>query len=215
MITIEGVIASITFYEYVQLLALILAIYFYIKSGKTFPAIIPFLFISNFFEIFIIYYFSKVYETNIIIYDIFNILNITYFFYVYYLYFKHKKEKNLLIGSYIIWISYTIYLFISNDFNKSALNHYTFGLFFIVFFIILYLKDVLNSNDFVDIKREPIFYFSVGILTFFVCTFPMLIFPEQLLMAEGVESNRILIILGNVVLNLGYLTTVIWSYKTK
>jgi hypothetical protein len=217
MINIEGLINFLTYYHYIGLLTLILASYFYLTRKVTFPLIIPFLFINCVVEIILVYYYSVKIRNSLVVYNYFNIIVILYYFYIYYNYFKPKSWSKYITYAAMFWSFYVIYIFtFENVFNKFH-YHYLYGLLVIVILIFILLKNILESNEIIEIKKLPIFYFSLGILLFFFCALPLLVFSNTLL-TGSLNNYKLLsqlIEYANIFLNLGYLGTVLWTGVNK
>jgi hypothetical protein len=117
----------------------------------------------------------------------------------------------------MFWSFYVIYIFtFENVFNKFH-YHYLYGLLVIVILIFILLKNILESNEIIEIKKLPIFYFSLGILLFFFCALPLLVFSNTLL-TGSLNNYKLLsqlIEYANIFLNLGYLGTVLWTGVNK
>ncbi len=209
MLSFNGMIESLVLYNYIGFLALLLALYYYISARRTFPFIIPFLLLSNFVEIGLIYYFGLVGKNNIIAYNYFNIVCILYYFYLYYKYFENKEWSKYILLVAFIWSAYAAYLVFFIDPFLYFYNSYVIGLIIISTLIILFLKDIIERKEFISVKKIPLFYFSMGIIFFAFSSLPILIFSEDLLFGTKNNIMNLLIQLGNIFLNVGYLMTVV------
>ena len=211
MVTIKGMIDNMVLYNYVSLVALLAALYYYIRYRRTFPLIIPFLFVNNFMEIFLVYYFGVVHKNNLLVFNYLCVIIILHYFYIYYNKFKEKSWSKYIVLTGVLWSIYTTYLVISYDPFSHFYNSYVIGLIITLVLIFLFLRDVINGKEFLDLKRYPLFYFSMGIVFFTVSSFPMLIFSEPLFIFSNSNMINILIQLSNIFLNIGYLGTVIYA----
>jgi hypothetical protein len=209
MITFEGLINFYTPYHYVALIALIAAIYLYYTQKISFPFFIPFLLIHVFVELFLVYYFGKIHKNNLVVYNYFNTIIISYYFYIYWWYFKHKLWSKYIIYIFIFWLIYALYILLTQDLLAKFYNHYSYGLIIISILIIVFFKDVLDDKNIIDVRKLPIFYFSLGILLLFFSSFVFIFFPEKLITNYDSLFTSYLIQFSNLLLNLGYLGTVI------
>lgn len=209
MLSFNGMIESLVLYNYIGFLALLLALYYYISARRTFPFIIPFLLLCNFVEIGLIYYFGLLGKNNIIAYNYFNIVCILYYFYIYYKYFENKEWSKYILLVAFTWSAYAAYLVFFIDPFLYFYNSYVIGLIIISTLIILFLKDIIERKEFISVKKIPLFYFSMGIIFFAFSSLPILIFSEDLLFGTKNNIMNLLIQLGNIFLNVGYLMTVV------
>lgn len=209
MITLDGLFSFYTMYHYVAILLLLSLFIFGRRKIVTLPFFIPFLIIHCAVELFLVYFFAKTYKNTFQLYNLFNVIVVSYYFYVYWHYFKNIKWSNFIMYSYLIWGLYTAYIFITQDTVNKLHSHYVIGLTFISVFIFLFFKSILESNVFLEIKRLPIFYFSVGILLLFFTSLPMFIFPHKLIIDPETNIIAKLVQFSNLLLNLGYLGAIL------
>lgn len=212
---IQRLIEFYEVYHYIGLLAWVASIYFYITKKVSFPLIIPFLALNCFVELILVYYFILKIRNSIIVYNYFNIIVILYYLFVYYDYFKKKSWAINIIYAAVSWLVYVLYIFSTKNLYNEVHHHYLIGLVITVVLIFALFKDILESKEMVDLKKLPIFYFSLGILLLFFCALPILVFSKTLLIEDNRPVMNTLIQIANIFLNLGYLCTVLWTGLNK
>jgi hypothetical protein len=215
MLSLKGFINYIALYQYITIIALIASVYFYMMYKRTFPFIIPFLSFNFLVEIVLVYYFSITIQNSLVVYNYFNIVVILYYFYIYYKYFEQKIWSKSIVIIAILWLMYVVFIFINYDILEKIHYHYLVGLIITVCLIFMQFKEILENRELVDLKRLPIFYFSLGILLFLFCALPILSFSKFLLIEDNRPLINRLIQFANIFLNLGYLGAVIWSGLNK
>lgn len=202
-------------YNYINLLAFVALLILQPVKASKIPFLVVFLFIVNFTELFLIDYWSSKFGSNVLIYNIFSIFCVCFYFLVYIHHFKHLpwiKYIQLLI---VIWFSFSIWLIYYN-FNKLVINalSYNLGLLIVIGLIIKYFYDIIYIEEYRSIRKDPLFYFSLGISIFYVSSFPILNFMNVLILSdEAVAIFAQLLKIGNVFLSLGYLGAVLCFKK--
>ena len=126
---------------------------------------------------------------------------------------QRKSRTSSLSYLAIIWLFYVGYTIIKEDIYENFKNYYLIGLVIISCLIFILFKGLLDSKDFTDIKKLPIFYFSLGILLLFFSSLTIFSFPDKLLIDSESSLYPFLIRFSNILLNLGYLGTALCMKK--
>ncbi len=193
---------------------LILLIKFFKGSNRYQMYLFLFLLFATTFEIGVLQYFKKIYQNNIDAYNFFAISCIISYIYVYLLYFKNHRFAYILK---LVLIGYTIFsttLFYLNFGSNQLINYtYLLGLTISVALSIMYLKNMISQEG-VQFYKESLFYFSIGLIVFFVTSFPLLTLFDLLIKDNyAMKSYSELLQIGNIFLTLGYLGAAICTKK--
>jgi hypothetical protein len=192
-------------FNYICLIALCIAVWYHFQGKSSLPHLLLFLIIVNFIEIFLIMYWTKQYKSNVLIYNIYSIFCVCYYLYVYFHHFSEKTWTKKLIFLSIFWFIFAVGLFVHN-FNVPTVNtsSYNIGK-------IMVIGLVLNYRS---IAKEPLFYFSLGLLIFYVSSFPLLNFVNFFVVEDTAMLTYVkLLQIGNIFLSLGYLGAALCSKK--
>ncbi len=171
------------------------------------------------FELIITYYWAKFWGSNFIPFNFFALGCAAYYLYISYHFIRTKKIASLFRFLAISWGIGSVILFVLSLRYESTVNLvYVSGLFIAVLMVLLYFKDIAESKKFQDVTKMPYFYFSIGLLIFFTCNFPILCYFNLLISnseANPEVANALSDILkiGNICLYLGYLLASICSIK--
>jgi hypothetical protein len=115
-------------------------------------------------------------EVNII-YNLVPILCIAYYHFVFISYFKNKSTRLKLIIVSILWALFLV-LFINlhTPQNKTYLffEPFLIGMSIAFLFVFLYLRDLINDDVVRNIFRQPLFWFSMSILLYYIMFIPAL-----------------------------------------
>jgi hypothetical protein len=211
MFTFSSYFSLFGLYRVINLLALFCAVYYYLKGKRGLPQILPFLLILIVLELYVKGYWSHHFKTNILIQNLTCRFTVFYYLWVYYNHFKAKSTGKWILVFSIIYFIYVIYR-LEFDIYTTYFDFTTYliGLAFTTLIILKYLYDIIYVDIYRNILREPIFYFSIGILIFFVSDFQIL-FSINELVIKGVKLNlsSTLVEIGNIFLSLGYLGAVL------
>jgi len=202
-------------YKIILIAGFIVATYFQVNGKKSLPIFFPFMLVVVVFELFIEYYYYKIYGDNILILNFYSRLCIYYYLFVYWHYFRNRiwagKLKFIVITySLISFISFLIFL---PKLEIDILN-YNIGMFIVIPLIGVYLYEIIYLRDHENVFKNPYFYFSFGILIFYTSAFPILGFINILIVENPFyEGYSVLIDLGNIFLSLAYLGAALCSKK--
>lgn len=207
MAQLELILKNLFPYQIFIVMALMIGINNYLHRKKGLPFFVWFMLMLVFLESFLKSFWAIKFKTNVIILNITGFYTLIYYFYVYYNYFKLKKVKNYIPVLVVIYLIIAIF---ESDFDIKTLQFntisYLFGLTIVIGLILKYFYDILYVDEYRSITGEALFYFSLGILIFYVSCFPTLVNYTKIFQKE-ITSNlfSILINLGNIFLSLGYL----------
>lgn len=155
------------YFKYIETASLLTAL-FYFKKYK-----------SKFYIFFILYLFFAIIAdvvggyysgtNNYWVFDIYTFFEFGSLFGIYYFLIENKKTR--IIMSLISIVFYSI-LFIGIKYSILLRNAPVYMPFFIVSFIFLYLKQLLNSNQITNYKKILPFWLSVALLIFYLGGLP-------------------------------------------
>jgi hypothetical protein len=145
--------------------------------------------------------------------SIYNIYTFFEFNLVTVIYFNLNKEKlsrwvikNLIISFNIIYFA-SFYFLILKDYTV------TLGAVIVSFFMILYLRELLNSSRIIDYKRDLSFWITVGMLFYYLCTIPFL----ALVYFIGLKGVLLFYIINiiTIITHLCFIFGLLWSKRTE
>lgn len=153
---------------YISYLTLLIGLYVY-NSYKHYPFYKYFIiYIINiiFFHIISNFFFS---ESNLELYNIYTFFEFNIFSLIYYHLIKDRETLKILK---ILVLLFNVIYFVS--FFIVQLNIYTVSIegFFNSIFIILFFRELLNSERILNYKKLLPFWISVGFLVFYLATIP-------------------------------------------
>lgn len=127
-------------------------------------------------------------------------------------YFLNKKPSSKKIVFYLSIIFYSIYAI---SFIYTHLQRYTVIIlhFFVVPFLFLYFKELLNSNKITNYKKQLFFWITVGLLIYYLGTLPFIT-----LSFIGILKNKILFTIPAIILvimHLIFTVSLIWLRKVQ
>jgi len=202
------------FYVYINIVALILSLYYMYRGKHSLKYIVGFLLVAVVFETWVVDLFSKVYGNNFFAYQWFTVFCVAYYFFLYIDWFKDKAVGRYLRWIFGVWLLFAVvYNFVMVSQEDFNIMPYNVGMFLIAVFILKYLYDIIYIDSYREVFKEPLFYFSVGILLFYVCNFSILVLMNEVTLRSGNMFYQNLLQLGNILLSLGYLGTVLCSKK--
>ncbi len=121
---------------------------------------------------------NSVFCSNTWLYNILSVVSVLVFGKFYYNILNQKSSRIIIKISTIIYTVFTIlYFMLSGTFFYMSLPYNMFLETFIVFtFVILYYKELLQSDNVLIFYKLPVFYISTGILLFYLCAAPLFTF---------------------------------------
>lgn len=196
----------------INIIALLLALYYHTKNRQSLPLLLYFLLFVVVTENGVLYYMAKEYKNNIYGHQWFSSACAAYYLYVYLDHFKKKAWIKYVWYGWVIWCVYAIGYNVTYQSDVHLhMMPYNVALFFTAALIFKYLYDIIYIDEYREVRHEPLFYFSLGILLFYVCSFPILVFYNDLILGPKIFFYQRLIQVGNVFLSLGYLGAVLCS----
>ncbi|MBP6235663.1 MAG: hypothetical protein KA270_09915 [Saprospiraceae bacterium] len=202
-------------FNYICLIALCIAVWYHFQRKRNLPHLLLFLIIVNFIEIFLIMYWTKQYKSNVLIYNIYSIFCVCYYLYIYFHHFWEKTWTKKFIFLSIFWFIFAVSLFVHN-FNVPTVNtsSYNIGMIMVIGLVLKYYYDLIYVDNYRSIAKEPLFYFSLGLLIFYVSSFPLLNFVNFFVVEDTAMITYVkLLQIGNIFLSLGYLGAALCSKK--
>jgi len=155
--------------------------------------------IANFFE-----------KDNQSIYNIYTFFEFNLVSLIYYTLNKEKPSR--MVIQYLIGVFNCVYFF---SFYFLVLQNYTvtIGAIMVSVFMILYLKELLNSDKIIEYKREVSFWITIGMLFYYLGTIPFLALV-YFIGLKGVFLFKIINII-TIITHLCFIFGVLWSRRTE
>ncbi len=161
--------------KYLELITAIVAAIYYYKykssSLKWFPFLLFYIALNDFAGYFLREYLNI--RHNAILYNVMYVFNFTILLYIYKSHVKNlisKRVINYFIYTYIL--SVIINGFYVNYFDKAQSIPFIIGSLFLIISIIIYFIEILNSEEILSIKKNLLFYISVGLLLYYTSSIP-------------------------------------------
>ncbi len=193
---------------YFEFATVLVALFSYQKHKQLyFKCFVAYVLVLFGFEYLIVNFFEKDNQ------DIYNIYTFFEFNLVSIIYYNLNKEKlSRLIISYLIGVFNVVY-FLSFYFLLLQKYTVTIGALTVSVFMILYLKELLNSNKIIDYKRDLSFWITVGMLFYYLCTIPFL----ALVYFIGLKDLLLFYIINiiTIITHLCFIFGLLWSRKTE
>lgn len=212
MISINTILDRLDLYDVINIISFIMLLILMSRGRKSLPYLSVFLFMLIFLEVYLQVYWSIRFQYNIFVYNIISKLTVMYYIFIYYLHFRHAEWSKWILWIFGLWLILCLYF---NSFAVDTIHFdkisYVSGLTFVTVLIIKYFYDIIYVQSYRNLKNDPLFYLSVGILLFFAANFPILIFAD--IFINNIKRNSSLysslISLGNIFLSLGYFSAVL------
>jgi hypothetical protein len=202
---------------FLELVTAIIATLYYSKySNSILKYFLIYLWITVMFEYlgyFLVDYFHLI-KNNSWLFNLYSLLNFTYLFFLYWKVIKNKKKKQVIKYSYFTYIlALIISAFFENYLIQLQTIPYIVGSSLLILAIIFYFIEILASEKVLYVRKNLLFWISVGLLLFHVGGIPFTISFNYYVDAGGFNTlfsiNYVLII----ILNLCYIIGFIWSSK--
>ncbi|WP_438710368.1 hypothetical protein ACSTS3_15305 [Aquimarina muelleri] len=213
----ELIITLVYFGILIELISAIIGSIFYYKYKTTFLKFFAFLLwytaLNEISGILIREYISKY---NAIIYNIYYCINFTYLLLIYRHYINNIKYRKLIFAFILI---YYIVLIINSFFENYLIEFqsvpYIMAATFIITSISIYFVEILNTEKVLYVKKNLLFWISVGLLLFYIGNIPFRILRNYY---EDLTDAKILVLLNvilAVIMNACYIIGFIWSDKKR
>lgn len=197
-------------YKYILLASLIILLIKNLKYREPIPYLTLFLLIACLLELPVQYYFHKTYGNNHGVYNFLIFLEIAYYQFIFIYSFRNEKWIRILRFIFILWtVSGFIYFLL--NYKLSTIHNYSYlwGLFSVCVLTLIYFNKQINSESYVSLYKDPIIWFSLGILLFICCVFPILWYGDAYLKVDKTHPYNILLKMANIILSSGYLAAVL------
>ncbi len=151
---------------------------------------------------------------NALIINIYNLINFSYILFLFKNYLNSAKGKKLVL---ILCILYLI-SFIINGFYENYLIDfqsipYIIAAFFVVITILLYFREILNSEKVLHAKKNLLFWIGVGLLLYFVGNIPFRIIRNYYEYLSDASTLFLVNFTLAVIMNVCFIIGFIWSDK--
>ncbi len=203
--------------KYIELLAAIVGtIYFYKYKHaflKYFLIILWYTALNEFLGFFL----KKVrFINNIVIYNIFHFINFSFLFLLFSRYIKVRKHTYWTKMFLILYIfSFFINMLFENYLEQVQTIPFFIASVFLIICIVFYFSRLLNSNEVLIVRKNILFWISVGYLLYLSGNFPIRVirnyFVEVVNLEYILEVSSVLSIIMNICFIIGF----IWGEKDK
>lgn len=210
--TVHIILKYAVFFSYG--LAVLLAFVFYKKYSHTYLRFFPWLLLYVFVnELFAAYCVHKIFHNNVVMYNIYNIIFFLYFYFVFYKNEQRKQYKKwIVVASVSFMLASLINPFYKSFLEEPQLLAYIVGACVLIFCIIVYFIEILYTPQILIVKRDLLFWVSIGLLLFHVGYIPIKVTRHFFAQADNnfltlLVVHRILILLMNTSFIIGFLWT--------
>ena len=197
---IAAIIGSIYFYKYKNVFLL-----------KYFVLLLWYIVLNEFIGLYIRLYHDA---SNAIAINIYNVINFTYILLLYKNYLVSKKSKKLVLTMLITYlISFIVNGFFENYLYQFQSIPYIIASLFIIITILLYFREILNSEKVLYTNKNLLFWIGIGLLLYFVGNIPFRILRNYY---EYLTDATILFLINftlTIVMNTCFIIGFIWSDK--
>ncbi len=157
---------------------------------------------------------EKITNYNALLYNIYNVIYFIYLFLLYRKYvikLKYKKYISIFIICYLI--SFVFNGFRENYFIEFQSFPYILASSFIILSIIFYFIEILNSERVLNIKKNLLFWISVGLLLYHVGIIPFRIVRNYYSSATELSILFMINVILTILMNICFIIGFIWSDK--
>ena len=154
-------------------------------------------------------------DINYIVYNTYYLVHFSFFFYVFMEMIDGAKFKKFIkIGIGIFWLVFLSDLLFTGIFEGSFTRTYIVGAGILVFCIILYYINILQSSLVLVIKNDLLFWVSVGLFLFYIGYIPIKIIKTWFYKFDNFFEFLLLIQFSLIVIMyLFFLTGFLWMKK--
>lgn len=147
----------------------------------------------------------------IIIYNSWYFLNALFYLLFYFYKVNNRIRKRILLSLISIYLVFFGLQFVYLNYTKEYFVYtWMAGQLFVVFSVIIYFAELLNSDKIINIQKSLFFWISLGVLIFNVVLLPVFVIGE-LIDWQGIFEY---IIFGaNIILSLCFITGFVLSKK--
>jgi hypothetical protein len=199
----------------IELITAIIGTFFYKKYKETkLKYFIFYLWYSAINEIVVGIYlkrFMKI-EWGNLLYNIYYIISFVYLFILYKNYLNGKKNKNatvIFITSYIILL--VINGFYQNYIYDLQIISYIAASGFLIITIFLYFFEILNSEKVLNIKKNLLFWISIGLVLYHIGNIPFRVLRNYYSDLTDATVSFLLGVFLVITMNICFIIGFIWS----
>ena len=143
------------------------------------------------------------FRRNTWIYNLYDIISPVFIGYFLMFYLKSKEVKRALKVLYTLFLGFSLYrLAFGGYFFKSDTYVIFFGTLLVLISLFVFFYEILKTDIILKLKTHLPFYIGIGILAFYLCTTPMLIFDKYFDTTTGnlafVKFKTSIILISNV-----------------
>lgn len=193
-------------------LAALFAFIFYRKYSHTYLRFFPWILLYVFLNEIFAGYFHSIFGNNVHFYNVFNIVFFMYFYFVFHIN-EHRKAYKLwiLIAAICFVLASVVNAFYQPFGHQPQLLSYIVGACALLLCIILYFIDILYTPQILHIRKDLLFWVSIGLLLFYVGYIPIKVarqfFEHNNHFTTLGIVHRILVIIMNTCFIIGFLWT--------
>ncbi|WP_339756374.1 hypothetical protein [uncultured Winogradskyella sp.] len=127
--------------------------------------------------------------------------------------FSHRIIKSLVLGFIIFWLVY--FLFVANYFEAVLPYDFVISTFVIFIMVMLYLRELLKSNELMNFYKSPVFYVIIALMLWYICLTPLFIFNAFHLKVneEFLSFRKIFLNTSNIILYSWYIFAFLYPLR--
>ena len=125
---------------------------------------------------------ARFYETNMWLFNVFKIVQLL-FYMNFYRKITINKKFDIIVGLWMIFLAVTVFIsfpLADNFFEEWVFMPVFVGSLGVLVSALLYFIDVLRGDELLGLTKKMTFWFSTGILVFYLTTTPIIIFSKFL-----------------------------------
>lgn len=128
---------------------------------------------------------------------------------------SHRIIKFLVLGFIIFWFVY--FLFVANYFETGLPYDFVISTFVIFIMVMLYLRELLKSNELINFYKSPVFYVIIALMLWYICITPLFIFNGFYLKEneEFLSFRKIFLNTSNIILYSWYIFAFLYPLRFK
>jgi len=201
---------------FIELLSAIFSLKYYYKYKrvpvlKFFTILLWYIFLN---ELLGLYIRTFITDHNAIIYNIYFGINFIYFFILFRKYLSKSKFKSIVLTFLVIYIiAYILEGIFKNYLIEFQTFAYILAALMLIVTIIFYFIEILNSDKVLVIKKNLLFWISVGLLLYYVGYIPYRIIRN---FYTELEKSSVIIAVNvtlTIIMNTCFIIGFIWSDK--
>ncbi len=153
-------------------------------------------------------------EWGDLLYNIYYIISFVYLFILYRNYLNSKRNKNVVVT---FVISYSVFLivngFYQNYIYELQILPYIAASGFLVITIFLYFFEILNSEKVLNVKKNLLFWISIGLVLYHIGNIPFRILRNYYTDWTDVTVSFLLGVFLTITMNICFIIGFIWSNR--